>query len=214
MAQRVGWIPMKMTIHPLFLPLLLGLVLYGNVSYYAIILSSLLIHEFGHIFACFLMKVKIRRCVIMPYGGEIELEGGYSIHPVKEFIIAIGGPIATFICFLIGNAPFFDPLLAEPFVKIQLVLLVINLFPICPLDGGRIVYSFILLFWKKAKVYEMYLLFSFLFILFGMFISFVFLPKSLFLFILTIFLFIQIVKEWRFRKYRIAFEKYVLNRLT
>lgn len=205
---------MKMTIHPLFLPILFGLVLYGNVSYYTIILSSLLIHEFGHIAAALCVKVKIKRCVIMPYGGEIELEGGYSIHPLKELIIALGGPIATFICFLIATAPFFDPLLAEPFKKVQLILLFVNLVPIWPLDGGRIVFSLILLFRKRAKIYEMYLLFSFIFILLLMFVSFVFLPKSLFLFTLTIFLFIQIIKEWRFRKYRIAFEKHVLNRLT
>lgn len=214
MAKRVNRFSMKMTIHPLFIPLLFSLVLYGNVSYYAIILSSLLIHEFGHIIAAFLMKVKIKRCVIMPYGGEIELEGGYAVSPKKELMIALGGPIATFVSYLIATAPFFNPLLAEPFIKVQILLLVINLFPIWPLDGGRIVFALIILIYKKARIYEMYLLFSFIFILGVMFVSFVFLPKSLFLFILTIFLFIQIVKEWRFRKYRIAFEKHVMNRLT
>lgn len=214
MASGVNWFPMKMTIHPLFLPILFGLVLYGNVSYYAIILGSLLLHEFGHILTAFLVNVKIKRCIIMPYGGEIELEGGYFLHPKKELVIALGGPIMTLFCLMIGTAPFFNPLLAEPFIRVQYVLLFINLIPIWPLDGGRIVISLILLISKKARIYELYLLFCFIFIMLLMFISFVFLPKSVFLFTLTIFLFIQIVKEWRFRKYRIAFEKHVLKRLT
>ena len=42
MDERAYATMMRMTIHPLFLPLLFGMILYGNVSYYALILTSLL----------------------------------------------------------------------------------------------------------------------------------------------------------------------------
>ncbi|MED3660986.1 M50 family metallopeptidase [Ureibacillus terrenus] len=212
MDERAYAAMKRMTIHPLFLPLLFGLILYGNVSYYALILSSLLIHEFGHILVAWLLGVKVQRCVIMPYGGEIELEGGYALSPQKQLLISLGGPIATVCCMLV--APFLDPLLAKPLIKIQMILLLINLIPVWPLDGGRIVFSLILIFSKKAKVYEMFISISFILITSTVIITFILLPKTLFLFLLSLFLWINIIQEWRYRKYRVAFEKYVMNRLT
>ncbi|WP_240758292.1 site-2 protease family protein [Lysinibacillus sp. SGAir0095] len=212
MDERAYAIMMRMTIHPLFLPILFTIVLYGNVSYYALILSSLIIHEVGHIVAALLCKVKVERCVIMPYGGEIELKGGNSIDPKKQLIIALGGPIATLCC--IAAIPLLDPLLADPLLKIQIVLLGINLIPIWPLDGGRIIMALIHIFYPRIRVVEYYLTISLILIMITVFITFILLPKTLFLLVLSIFLFIQIVNAWRFRKYRFAFEKHVIKRLT
>ncbi|MFJ8237300.1 site-2 protease family protein [Ureibacillus sp. NPDC094379] len=201
-----------MIIHPLFLPILFSMVMYGNISYYALILSSLIIHEVGHMIAAWMVKVKVERCVIMPYGGEIELVGGQSLSPKKQLIIALGGPIATLLC--IAITPLLDPLFADPFLKIQLTLLAINLVPIWPLDGGRVVLSLILIFSPKARNYEMFLAISLLLISLIVILTFVLIPKTLFLFVLSIFLLIKIIEEWRYRKFRLAFEKYVMNRLT
>lgn len=203
---------MRMTIHPLFLPLLFGMVLYGNISYYTLILSSLLIHEFGHMIVAKWLGVKIQRCVIMPYGGEIELDGGYSISPKKQLLISLGGPVATLCCLCVAS--FLDPVLAKPFMKIQLVLLLVNVIPIWPLDGGRIMLSFILMFSKSARSYELFLAISFIMNSIALIVTFMLLPKTLFLFVLSFFLWLKIVQEWKYRKYRIAFEKHVMNRLT
>ncbi|MGE7666184.1 site-2 protease family protein [Ureibacillus composti] len=194
------------------MPILFSMVMYGNISYYALILSSLIIHEVGHMIAAWTVKVKVERCVIMPYGGEIELVGGQSLPPKKQLIIALGGPIATLIC--IAITPLLDPLFADPFLKIQLILLAINLVPIWPLDGGRVVLSLILIFSPKARNYEMFLAISLLLISLIVVVTFILIPKTLFLFVLSIFLLIKIIEEWRYRKFRLAFEKYVMNRLT
>ncbi|WP_225230154.1 site-2 protease family protein [Ureibacillus galli] len=212
MDERAYAIMMRMTIHPLFLPVLFSMVLYGNVSYYALILSSLIIHEIGHILAAFLCKVKVERCVIMPYGGEIELRGGMSISPRKQLIIAIGGPLATIGC--IAVSPLLDPLVADPFLKIQLILLAINIIPIWPLDGGRMILSLILIFHPRIRIIEYYLTLSLILITISVFITFILLPKTLFLLGLSLFLLLQIINEWRYRKYRFAFEKHVMKRLT
>lgn len=212
MDEREYAIVRRMIIHPLFLPILFSMVMYGNISYYALILSSLIIHEVGHMIAAWMVKVKVERCVIMPYGGEIELVGGQSLPPKKQLIIALGGPIATLIC--IAITPLLDPLFADPFLKIQLILLAINLVPIWPLDGGRVVLSLILIFSPKARNYEMFLAISLLLISLIVVLTFVLIPKTLFLFVLSIFLLIKIIEEWRYRKFRLAFEKYVMNRLT
>lgn len=212
MDARVRTIVTRMVIHPLFLPLLFGMVLYGDVAYYAMILISLIVHEIGHLLAAWIVRVKVVKCVIMPYGGEIELAGGTSLDAKKQLIIAVGGPIATVVCILM--TPLLDPLFADPFLKIQLILLCINLVPIWPLDGGRIVLSLILMFGRKSRNYELFLLFSLMTICITVLISFIFLPRSLIIFVLSLFLFIKIVQEWRYRKYRLAFEKHVMKRLT
>lgn len=212
MDARVCTIVTRMVIHPLFLPLLFGMVLYGDVAYYAMILTSLIVHELGHLLAAWLVRVKVERCVIMPYGGEIELASGSALDPKKQLIIALGGPIATFCCMMV--TPLMDPLFADPFLKIQLILLVVNLVPIWPLDGGRIVLSLILMYSRKLRNYELFLTISLILIFLVALISFILLPESLIIFILSLFLFIKIVQEWRFRKYRLAFEKHVMKRLT
>ncbi|HWK24315.1 MAG TPA: site-2 protease family protein [Ureibacillus sp.] len=212
MDERAYAIMMRMTIHPLFLPILFSIVLYGNVSYYALILCSLIFHELGHIVAALLCKVKVERCVIMPYGGEIELQGGFSIAPQKQLIIALGGPIATLCVFAI--IPFLDPLIAEPLLKIQLVLIGFNIIPIWPLDGGRIIMSLIHIYYPRIRMVEFYLTISLILIVLAVIITFILLPKTLFLLVLCIFLLIQIVNTWRYRKYRFAFEKHVIKRLT
>ncbi|QCR34504.1 stage IV sporulation protein FB [Lysinibacillus sp. SGAir0095] len=110
--------------------------------------------------------------------------------------------------------PLLDPLLADPLLKIQIVLLGINLIPIWPLDGGRIIMALIHIFYPRIRVVEYYLTISLILIMITVFITFILLPKTLFLLVLSIFLFIQIVNAWRFRKYRFAFEKHVIKRLT
>ncbi len=61
---------------------------------------------------------------------------------------------------------------------------------------------------------NLFLLFSLLIIFLAVIITFILLPRSLFIFVLCLFLLIKIVHEWRYRKYRLAFEKHVMKRLT
>ncbi|RKJ50888.1 stage IV sporulation protein FB [Butyricicoccus sp. 1XD8-22] len=110
--------------------------------------------------------------------------------------------------------PLLDPLFADPFLKIQMILLLINLIPIWPLDGGRIVFSLILIFNRNARSYEFFLAISLILIILSVLITFILLPRSLFIFILSLFLLMKIISEWRYRKYRLAFEKHVMKRLT
>ncbi|RNC97467.1 stage IV sporulation protein FB [Lysinibacillus halotolerans] len=110
--------------------------------------------------------------------------------------------------------PLLDPLVADPFLKIQLILLAINIIPIWPLDGGRMMLSLILIFHPRIRMIELYLTLSLLLITISVFITFILLPKTLFLLGLSLFLLLQIVNEWRYRKYRFAFEKHVMKRLT
>ena len=203
---------MKISIHPLFLLLLFLMIFYGNIALYSMIILSLLWHEFGHMIAAKLVGAKIERCVILPYGGEITLKNESQLTYSQLTYIAIGGPIATSLGIVL--AFFFPNYLSTPVIQIQLVLLLVNMLPIWPLDGGKIL-CFQLLRWsKKIKVYEMIISGSFYLLSVLIIVLLYLLPSSLSLFLISLFLWIKVIAEWRIRKYRSAFEKHVLNRLT
>ncbi|WP_235616025.1 site-2 protease family protein [Metasolibacillus sp. FSL H7-0170] len=201
---------LRITIHPLLLLVLLMMVFTGNIALYSIILCSLIVHEMGHLLAAKAVNLQLKSCVIMPYGGEIKLrqEGTY----LQRLIIALGGPCAT----LIGMAScmLLPPLLAAPFFKVQFYLLCLNLLPFLPLDGGKIICYLLLTLFPKAKIYELFLSLSLCFFTIIAILAFIMLPKSIPVLLLSILLWINLVGEWKYRKYRIAYEKIVLNRLT
>lgn len=202
---------MRITIQPLFLVMLLGVALSGHIATYSFILLSLLFHEFGHLVAAKCAKVRVRRCELMPYGGEITFMNEYELTSKQSLIVALGGPVASTVGILIAL------LLPEPFAKplihYQSIVLMMNCLPFWPLDGGRIFYYLMRVLKPNLKIYASFLSLSLCFFTI-IFLGAFFLFEQYVLALLSFFLLIQVVKEWRLRKYRAAYEKIVLNRLT
>ncbi len=88
---------MKVKLHLLCIPLIFFMILSGQIAYYAIILTSLLWHEAAYLLVAMLCGVKIKSCVISPYGGEIEFENPAAVQTSSLLWIALGGPIATIL---------------------------------------------------------------------------------------------------------------------
>ena len=203
---------MKITIHPLFLLLLLSIILYGDIAIYSVIIVSLLFHELGHFIAAKIVGAHITQCKIVPYGGEMTIKDEMSLSYNQLIIIALGGPIAT--CIGIFISAFLPPMLSERLIEVQLFILAINLIPIWPLDGGRI-FCYSLLKWRPfSKIFEFYLTASFYLLTVIIIVLLYLLPQSLSLTIIGLFLWTKVIGDWKFRKYRSAFEKIVMNRLT
>lgn len=201
---------MRITIHPLLLMMLLFVVLTKDLAAYSLLLLSLLFHECGHLLAAKCTAVQVKACVLLPYGGEIVFNNHYAITAKQGLIIALGGPVASIVGLLV--ATLLPEPLGQPLIFYQGVLLLVNCLPFWPLDGGRIIGYLLLVFMPDVKIYEVVLLYSGFFFL-------VILLASLFIqqyavAVLSIFLSIQVYKEWRLRKYRAAYQKIVLNRLT
>ncbi|UZM98524.1 M50 family metallopeptidase [Lysinibacillus sp. MHQ-1] len=59
---------------------------------------SLLWHEAGHLLVALLCGVRVKSCVITPYGGgEIQFENPAVVQASSLLWIALGGPIATIL---------------------------------------------------------------------------------------------------------------------
>ena len=124
---------------------------YSNLGYigaiYAVITSILifiavLIHELCHSLVAKRFGAKVRGIILFIFGG-IALIEDLPKEPKKEFLIAIAGPMSNFviafICYLLMPLSQLFYILAY----FNVLLAVFNLLPAFPMDGGRILRSFL-----------------------------------------------------------------------
>ncbi|MEG0770448.1 MAG: site-2 protease family protein [Clostridia bacterium] len=138
---------MKIKISPFFILMMVVFVISDATLYIFPIILSAAAHEMGHILAIYLSKGKISKIHILPFGAQITIFNKENISYKKEIIISASGVLVNFILLLISVFLnyYFDMqiLLFMSFCNLSLML--INLVPIYPLDGGRILYAFLLL---------------------------------------------------------------------
>ena len=199
-------------IHPLFFVLGILLFFQGYISLFAVYLFSLLWHEAGHLAAIKICGLHVERCTLFPFGGEIKMKQTFTSTPRQRLFIAFGGPIAT-IGLLIACLFIEHPLIGD-IIKINSFLLLINLLPIWPLDGGRIIVATCEMIWKHETIYNGFITYSFFTLLFACIITVFYLPHSAFLLLNSLLLMEQVFTQWRFRKYYIALEKNINRQLT
>ena len=203
---------MKFRLHPVLLPLFLFLIVTGSISIYAIIFVSLLIHEAGHLLAAYLTGMRIRSCTIMPYGGEIVIWNKHMAPRRDRFLVAVSGPLATLLLlFTAILIPFPGD---DQVIRIQVALLLLNLLPILPLDGGQAICALLETDGSVYRTRALFLLHSILFLCAGIILLSADLPKTSPYILLATFLLLQNISAFRFRKYEKAFAEIKLNRLT
>ena len=113
------------------------MALKGNFDAFGLVLISVVIHECGHIAALFVNREHAESLVLHAFGVEINTNGK-SISDMKMIFIALAGPVLSLISaqvFYFVFRPLFMP---------NLCIGLINLLPVIPLDGGRILNSVLL----------------------------------------------------------------------
>lgn len=166
----------KISVDFSFFLLLSFAVFYGCKTAFLIVLFSSL-HEMGHIAALLLLKTKPDHIKISFYGISMKYDN--KISRLGEVFVILSGPAVNFILYL---------LLKE---EINLVLLFINLYPVLPLDGGRIVY---LISEKLSKIISLIFLVLLLFTSLYIFFEF----KIFSLIFIVIYLIIFNLKQMRY----------------
>jgi Zn-dependent protease len=106
--------------------------------------ASVLLHELGHSVVALRFKVPVRSITLFIFGGVAQI-GAESPSPRAELLIAIAGPIvslalAVFFSVVEPAVAAIQPLwgLAEYLAYINFALVLFNLIPGFPLDGGRV----------------------------------------------------------------------------
>jgi len=129
-------------VHPLFLVLLVLLSLSGYLPQAAVVVSVLFLHELGHITAAWLHELSCARIDIFPFGGVAEIAGIDVVRPEDDMAVAVAGPLGNLLLValatLLQDWRIWNPALMDLFVGTNLSMAVLNLLPVLPLDGGRV----------------------------------------------------------------------------
>lgn len=126
--------------------------------------TLIIIHELGHCISAKLFNVEVDKIYIFPLGGITKLNMELNINPIKEFFILIAGPIFQNIAYLLLVLLFNKDLV----LKYHIGIILFNLLPIYPLDGGKIIELFFEKYipYKKALKLSAFVSYLFIIILF------------------------------------------------
>jgi len=130
-------------IHPLFLLLLLVLSLSGYLPQAMVLVVTLLCHELAHVTAAVLHGLPPGRIDVFPFGGIAEIAGIEQVKAEDDVAVAAAGPLGNLMLIalatLLQDWRIWNPALMDLFVGTNLAMAVLNLLPVLPLDGGRVV---------------------------------------------------------------------------
>ena len=132
-------------------------IITNQIEIYALIMIFALIHELAHLGLGIILGFKAETFKIMPFGFSIEFKTNTqdynkkilksNILSIKKILIAFAGPFVNFIIVLLGIFCGFE----ENIIYANLLILLFNLLPIYPLDGGRILKNILKIFFGNRK---------------------------------------------------------------
>lgn len=112
-------------------------LLTGSFHLLFIISFLLIIHELGHFITAKIFGIKVDKIYLYPFGGIAKFHIPLNYPILKELIILINGPLAQELAkiILIKYFPRYENLI----VVYHYSILIFNLLPIYPLDGGKLI---------------------------------------------------------------------------
>lgn len=173
----------EFSVHPLFFVFGIYYALTGRIFIFIIYTTCAIIHELGHSLCANKNGYRLNKITLMPFGAIVH--GNLSnIKLVDQVKIALSGPFVNFLIaiFFIATWWVFPESYAvtDLLVVANLSLCLVNLIPVSPLDGGRIVFSLIALKFgeRKAEKITRWLGIVFSLILIGFFVLSIFLGAT------------------------------------
>jgi stage IV sporulation protein FB len=160
---RVAGIDLKLHVTFLLLLVWIGVASYAQggagaalaaLLFILLLFASVLLHEFGHALAARHYGIETPDITLLPIGGVARLKR-MPDDPRQELVIALAGPavnvlIAVVLYLVIGSMagpeqmahPGAGALLAQV-LTVNVVLVLFNLLPAFPMDGGRVLRAFL-----------------------------------------------------------------------
>lgn len=158
------------------------------------------LHELSHILVALCLKISVKEVTLLPFGinAKFEFDKKYK----KEIIVAMAGPIMSF-----ALAYYFPT-----YRLINMFIGIMNLLPIYPLDGGRIIKNTLILVLGMEKAITKYRTFlrivTILFLIINI-IMIIYLKRYQFIFV-TLYLFQMVEEELKKDRVRMKMKE-ILN---
>lgn len=204
----------KIHIHPLLWLMIAISIMTAHFLEVCLLLAIILIHEMGHACAASVFSWRIKRVSLLPFGGVAEMDEHGNRPLREELIVVAAGPlqhvwILGLTILLYANSWIQQDLL-QLILSYNLMIFLFNLFPIWPLDGGKLI--FLLLSRNKPfpEAHRLTLLISFVFLSFFSIFTLVVAPYHINVWVIIFFLYFSLYYEWKQRRY--VFMRFLLER--
>ncbi len=106
-----------------------------------------ILHEFGHLLFMKLFGVRVKAISFGIYGMRIDASAEPFLSPLKEALVASGGPVVNCLLFIVGFI-IGDKLL----MTANAVLGAFNLLPVESMDGYNFLFNFLRLYFDEDKI--------------------------------------------------------------
>ena len=113
----------------------------NQIKIYLIIMFFCFLHEIGHIMVGLILKMKPEKIEIMPFGLSASFYMNYDDKKfkIKEIFVALAGPITSLVLMVLCQNVNLIYITRQEAVYSNFLILIFNLLPVYPLDGGRII---------------------------------------------------------------------------
>ena len=191
----------------------------NQIQIYVLMMIFALIHEFGHLIAGILLKMKPKKLEIILTGVSISFKtdikdinkkiGKGNMLNIKKLIVAIAGPLTNILIIAIVLKMPLNMIKQLNIIYANLVILIFNLIPIYPLDGGRIIKELLnIKFGRKKSIRYMDILSildTIILSIIGVMITM--LNNNIAIIIIILYIWILVLKEHKITKQKIVMYK-------
>lgn len=186
-----------------------------QIETYVLIIAFAIIHELGHLLAGLLLGMKPNKIELKPYGVSISFKIipkdynkkilNANLLTIKKILVALAGPLTNIIVILITSKIDMGLFLNLMIIYTNILLVIFNLIPIYPLDGGRILKGVLHIIYGKTKSEKYINNISFITLILITFIASIAILylKNISIFIIIIFLWIIHIREDLINKKRV-----------
>ncbi|WP_028591832.1 M50 family metallopeptidase [Paenibacillus massiliensis] len=133
----------RLSLHPLFVLIMMASVLTGHFIELVTLFAIVFVHELGHAAAASMLGARVVSIQMLPFGGVAEIEDQGCLPAWKEIVIALAGPLQNLfmiaVLLLIRNLGTEQHEFIDYVIRGNLMIMLFNLLPVLPLDGGKIV---------------------------------------------------------------------------
>ncbi|WP_026563438.1 M50 family metallopeptidase [Bacillus sp. UNC41MFS5] len=202
------------TIHPLLWIVIALAVATAHFLEVCLLLGIIFIHELGHAAAASFFSWRIKKITLLPFGGVAEMDE-HGNRPLKEeMIVVLAGPLQhvwmVALAYGLISMDLISVDLFHLFFSYNLMILVFNLFPVWPLDGGKLVFLLLSLKSSFPNAHRLTLILSLVSLSIFSLVIVVAAPTHINVWVIIAFLYFSLYHEWKQRRF--IFMRFLLER--
>lgn len=167
---------LKIKFHPTFWIFIVFLLFSNNFLNLFSYLFCVFLHELGHGIMANFLGYKLNQITFLPFGASLSGKENVFYKPSHEILVAVAGPLTNIILCVLCLALFWlfpsTYFYLQDFYLANLTTFFFNLFPVYPLDGGRVLFAKLKTKNEASKSYKIVKVVGIIFsiILFALFI--------------------------------------------